>query len=65
MTRTAGGSVALSARCQYFASPRASGTTFFVDPAQDLFAILMLQSPNQRDYYRMLFRSLVYACLLD
>ncbi len=42
-----------------------AGTTFFVDPAQDLFAILMLQAPNQREYYRMLFRDLVYATLLD
>lgn len=42
-----------------------AGTTFFVDPAEDLFAILMLQAPNQREYYRMLFRDLVYATLLD
>ena len=42
-----------------------AGTTFFVDPAQDLFAILMLQAPNQREYYRMLFRDLVYATLVD
>nr|MDP2192073.1 serine hydrolase domain-containing protein [Rhodoferax sp.] len=42
-----------------------AGTTFFVDPAQDLFAILMLQAPNQREYYRMLFRNLVYAALVD
>lgn len=42
-----------------------AGTTFFVDPAEDLFAILMLQAPNQREYYRMLFRDMVYAALLD
>lgn len=42
-----------------------AGTTFFVDPAEDLFACLMLQAPNQREYYRMLFRDLVYASLLD
>ncbi|MDD2810410.1 serine hydrolase, partial [Rhodoferax sp.] len=42
-----------------------AGTTFFVDPALDLFGILMLQAPNQREYYRMLFRSLVYAAVLD
>ncbi len=42
-----------------------AGTTFFVDPAEDLFAVLMLQAPNQREYYRMLFRDLVYAALLD
>ena len=42
-----------------------AGTTFFVDPAKDFFAILMIQAPNQRDYYRPLFRNLVYAALLD
>jgi CubicO group peptidase (beta-lactamase class C family) len=41
------------------------GTTFFVDPAKDLFAILLTQAPNQRDHYRPLFRNLVYAALLD
>ncbi|MFZ4481730.1 MAG: serine hydrolase domain-containing protein [Rhodoferax sp.] len=42
-----------------------AGTTFFVDPAEDLFACLMLQAPNQREYYRMLFRNLVYAALVE
>ena len=42
-----------------------AGTTFFVDPALNLFGILMLQAPNQREYYRMLFRDMVYASMLD
>lgn len=42
-----------------------AGTTFFVDPALDLFGILMLQAPNQREYYRMLFRDMVYAAISD
>jgi CubicO group peptidase (beta-lactamase class C family) len=41
-----------------------AGTTFFVDPALDMHAMLMVQAPNQRDYYRPLFRDLVYAALL-
>ena len=41
-----------------------AGTTFFVDPALDLYAVLMIQAPNQRDYYRPLFRDLVYAALV-
>ena len=41
-----------------------AGTTFFVDPALDMVAMLMIQAPNQRDYYRPLFRDLVYAALL-
>ena len=39
------------------------GTSFFVDPAQDLYALLLTQAPNQRDHYRQLFRNLVYAAL--
>ncbi len=41
-----------------------AGTSFFVDPALDMFAIMMIQAPNQRDYYRPLFRNLVYAALV-
>jgi CubicO group peptidase (beta-lactamase class C family) len=41
-----------------------AGTTFFVDPALDMYAMLMIQAPNQRDYYRPLFRDLVYAALM-
>ena len=42
-----------------------AGTTFFVDPALDMFALMMIQAPNQREYYRPLFRNLVYSALLD
>jgi CubicO group peptidase (beta-lactamase class C family) len=42
-----------------------SGTVFFVDTAKDLFAILLTQAPNQRSWYRPLFRNLVYAALND
>lgn len=42
-----------------------AGTTFFVDPAEELFAILMIQAPNQREWYRPLFRDMVYAMLVD
>ncbi len=42
-----------------------AGTTFFVDPSKDFFALMMLQAPNQRDYYRPLFRNMVYAALLE
>lgn len=42
-----------------------AGTSFFVDPKLDLFGILMLQAPNQREYFRMLFRNMVYAAVLD
>jgi CubicO group peptidase (beta-lactamase class C family) len=47
---------------QYFWSG-IGGTSFFVDPAEELFAMLLTQAPNQRIYYRNLFRQLVYAAL--
>lgn len=40
-----------------------AGTTFWVDPAERLAAVLMIQAPGQRETYRLLFRSLVYAAL--
>jgi CubicO group peptidase (beta-lactamase class C family) len=42
-----------------------AGTVFFVDPEKEMFAILMTQAPNQRDFYRPLFRNMVYAALLE
>ncbi|MDB5871729.1 MAG: class beta-lactamase-related serine hydrolase [Ramlibacter sp.] len=39
------------------------GTSFLVDPAEDLFAMLLTQAPNQRIYFRNLFRHLVYAAV--
>ena len=42
-----------------------AGTTFWVDPQQDMFAILMIQAPNQREFFRPLFRNMVYAAMRD
>jgi CubicO group peptidase (beta-lactamase class C family) len=39
------------------------GTSFFVDPEEDVFAMLLTQAPNQRIYFRNLFRHLVYAAV--
>jgi CubicO group peptidase (beta-lactamase class C family) len=49
---------------QYFWGGLA-GTTFWVDPAEQLFAVLLIQAPGQRDYYRTLFRTLVYSAFDD
>ena len=49
---------------QYFWGGLA-GTTFWVDPKEELFAILLIQAPGQRDYFRNLFRDLVYAAFDD
>ena len=42
-----------------------AGTRFFVDPSEQLFAVLMLQAPGQREHYSTLFPNLVYGCLDD
>ena len=49
---------------QYYWSG-AAGTSFWVDPAERLFAVLMIQAPGPREYYRVLFRDLVYAAIVD
>ncbi|WP_135468809.1 serine hydrolase domain-containing protein [Crenalkalicoccus roseus] len=40
-----------------------AGTSFWVDPAERLAAVLMIQAPGQREHYRALFRTLVYAAI--
>jgi CubicO group peptidase (beta-lactamase class C family) len=47
---------------QFFWSGR-GGTLFWIDPAEELFAVFMSQGPGQREYFRNLARSLVYAAL--
>jgi CubicO group peptidase (beta-lactamase class C family) len=42
-----------------------AGTSFWVDPTERLYAVLMTQAPMQREYYRLLFRDLVYAAVAD
>jgi CubicO group peptidase (beta-lactamase class C family) len=49
---------------QYFWGGLA-GTTFWIDPAEQLFALMLIQAPGLRDYYRTLFRDLVYAAVDD
>jgi CubicO group peptidase (beta-lactamase class C family) len=40
-----------------------AGTFFWIDPKEELFAVFMSQGPNQREYFRTLMRSLVYAAV--
>jgi CubicO group peptidase (beta-lactamase class C family) len=49
---------------QYFWGGLA-GTTFWVDPKEDFFALMLIQAPGQREYYRVLFRDMVYAAFDD
>jgi CubicO group peptidase (beta-lactamase class C family) len=49
-------------RGQYFWSGMA-GTFFFIDPAEQLFCVFMMQGPGQREYLRAVLRDLVYAAV--
>ncbi len=37
------------------------GTAFWIDPRERMVAVLMLQAPNQRNYYRAVFRNRLYG----
>jgi CubicO group peptidase (beta-lactamase class C family) len=39
----------------------AGGTTFWVDPKEDLFLVFMMQSPSQRTRYRTMLHNVVYG----
>jgi CubicO group peptidase (beta-lactamase class C family) len=39
------------------------GTAFWVSPRDALFAVLMVQTPEYREYFRILFRNLVSAAI--
>ena len=41
-----------------------AGTVFWVAPEEELFAMMMIQGPGQRDHFRQLFRTLVYAAIV-
>jgi CubicO group peptidase (beta-lactamase class C family) len=40
-----------------------AGTYFWIAPAEELIALMLVQAPGQREYYRQLFRNLVHAAL--
>jgi len=40
-----------------------AGTYFWVAPKEELVALMLVQAPRQRDHFRQLFRTLVYAAL--
>jgi CubicO group peptidase (beta-lactamase class C family) len=39
----------------------AGGTTFWVDPKEDLFVVFMMQSPSQRTRYRTMLHNVIYG----
>lgn len=42
-----------------------SGTYFWIDPQQQLIAVLMMQAPIQRMHYRYLMRTMTYQAIVD
>jgi CubicO group peptidase (beta-lactamase class C family) len=52
----------VGSRGQFFWSG-VGGTFFWIDPAEELFAVFMSQGPGQREYTRNLVRGLVYAAV--
>ena len=41
-----------------------AGTFFFIDPADDMFAIFMVQTPSQRGRIQLALKTLIYQALL-
>ena len=60
--RTQGSGAVPGINGQFFWSGMA-GTFFFIDPAEDLFTVFMMQGPGQREYIRSMLRDLVYAAV--
>ena len=41
------------------------GTSFWVDPREELYGLVMIQAPGRREHYRRMMRQLVYAAILE
>lgn len=63
--RTARGMVGVPGSVGNFFWHGMAGTTFWVDPAEDLVVVFMIQAIGQRGYYRALVRDLAYAAIAD
>ncbi len=42
-----------------------AGTIYWVDPKEDLMAVFMVSSPNNRLYYRFLIKDLIYQAIMN
>lgn len=61
--RTAAGQATRPGSAGHYSWSGLGGTCFFVDPDEDLFAILLTQAPGQLRYLCELYPALVYAAL--
>ena len=41
----------------------AAGTTFWIDPKEDMFVIFMIQDPKQGRYFRPILKDMIYAAV--
>jgi len=41
----------------------AAGTTFWIDPKEDMFVVFLIQDPKQGRYYRTLLKDMIYAAV--
>ena len=62
--RTESGAAAYPGSVGEFNWSGIGGTYFWVDPAEDMFAILMVQAPRQRVRYRAILKTMVYDALV-
>ena len=61
--RTASGMAPFAGSLGQFFWSGMAGTFFWIDPKEELFTEFMSQGPGQREYFRTLLRSLVYAAV--
>lgn len=63
--RTSAGEAAYPAAPGEYYWGGAGGTYMWVDPANDLFVVFMMQSPKQRVPYRSILRNMVYGAITN
>ena len=63
--RTSAGEAAFAGSPGEYYRGGAGGTYMWVDPANDLFVVFMMQSPKQRVSYRSVIRNMVYGAITD
>ena len=63
--RTSGGEAAYPAALGEYYWGGAGGTYMWVDPANDLFVVFMMQSPKWRVPYRSILRNMIYGAITD
>jgi CubicO group peptidase (beta-lactamase class C family) len=63
--RTHAGRNALPGSVGDFSWSGVSGTYFWIDPQQQLIAVLMMQAPIQRMHYRYLMRTMTYQAIVE